>query len=617
MAWQKLWNGLRNLKETVFPRRGSTSVVRSAQNREQLLVAVNALVSFGKLGTGQELLEEALAEGEDPEILDLLGRIYMLQFRPQEAASVVQRAVLARRLQSAFIVPVAQPNTVVEQDDDAVSDVDLEYLSGESSSLVGLNDEAVWQHEIVASSNPLSDHLVVAWVDSDAASNKVDEPPTLDPVLPAEGDHTPVEARKILSLSKSRKSEAPDPKPASVKGLVKNYSHPSEEGEPPITATVIAAARPRIFDVASVDDSFMGHGQPFLPEPEGFYSESDILELVTGNVSDGQSSSLAASYDADEDLDCYESDDADLFDRDVLYDEPADLDENLAYEPAAVAEEIEDEYAAYAFDPDDLYDTQDSVASDSSDLLDGMLSREDRALQKAAELISNTGWPLSAWPLIQQIFVMSGWGATRLALEREIEKGMTPDELILAAHVKVIWAENDYYWIAYDKNGSSKLSQYVLSWPTALLIVRSFESLPQIEEIEQFIESLFEYWYERIHLRKVFRSFNRFLWFRMSNLQGCLPANLPFNFESPYGLPVEEYSDLGLTDMLEVERTTQLRAFGVLQTKHPLEPGCYVSDKPLPVEEYSMTSDKKTSRHAALVQEELSPLLRLEASRDV
>lgn len=59
---------------------------------------------------------------------------------------------------------------------------------------------------------------------------------------------------------------------------------------------------------------------------------------------------------------------------------------------------------------------------------------------------------------------------------------MTPDELILAAHVKALWAENDYYWIAYDKSGSSSLSQYIISWSTALRLVRVFESLPQVEE---------------------------------------------------------------------------------------------------------------------------------------
>jgi hypothetical protein len=309
-------------------------------------VTVNALVSTGKLVAGQELLEEALAEGEDPEILDLLGRVYMLQLRPQEAASVIQRALLARRLQSAFIESGIQPNCVVEQDDDAVSDVELEYLSDESRSLAGLNDETVWQHEIVESSNPLSDHLIAVGADSDIAQIKFVEHPTLDTVLPAEGGHPPAKARKILSLSKRRKSETLDPDPAGVKVIVKNGFQPSEEGESPVTATVDAAVLSSNSDVAPVDDSLKEHSQPFLREPEGFYSESDIFELVTGT-----DYSLAVSYDADEELDCYELEDADHFNSDVLFDEPADLDENLENEPAAAVDEIEDEYAAYAFDP--------------------------------------------------------------------------------------------------------------------------------------------------------------------------------------------------------------------------------------------------------------------------
>ncbi|MGC8384397.1 hypothetical protein ACP3P8_16795 [Pseudomonas aeruginosa] len=87
----------------------------------------------------------------------------------------------------------------------------------------------------------------------------------------------------------------------------------------------------------------------------------------------------------------------------------------------------------------------------------------------------------------------------------------------------MIWAENDIYWIAFDKTGSSRLSYYVLSWPTALLIVRSFESLPQVEEIEVFLENLFASWYENSTLRRAFKAFARYLWFRFANLEGCLP----------------------------------------------------------------------------------------------
>lgn len=34
---------------------------------------------------------------------------------------------------------------------------------------------------------------------------------------------------------------------------------------------------------------------------------------------------------------------------------------------------------------------------------------------------------------------------------------MIQDELILAAHVKALWAENDYYWIAYDRERFANL----------------------------------------------------------------------------------------------------------------------------------------------------------------
>src|SRR5690606_31088728 len=183
------------------------------------------------------------------------------------------------------------------------------------------------------------------------------------------------------------------------------------------------------------------------------------------------------------------------------------------------------------------FENVQQIFPDTAGWISDRLSREDRALQKAAELILKADWPLSTLPLVQQIFVASGWGATRIALEREIEKGLIPEELILASHIKIIWAENDVYWIAFDKNGGSRPSHYVLSWPTALLVVRSFESLPQIEELELFLDELFETWYGSGYLRRVFRAFSRYLWFRLANLAGCLPANQPFSFGNPHAMP--------------------------------------------------------------------------------
>ncbi|PXF30058.1 hypothetical protein WH50_17335 [Pokkaliibacter plantistimulans] len=117
-----------------------------------------------------------------------------------------------------------------------------------------------------------------------------------------------------------------------------------------------------------------------------------------------------------------------------------------------------------------------------------------------------------------------------------------------------------------------------------------------MEEIEVFLESLFATWYENNSLRRAFRAFARYLWFRFANLQGCLPANQHFDFCNPRELPAEEYSDLGLYDTLECEKTEILRAYGVFQTKHPQEPSCYFSDKPAVEETPSLNADKRSKK---------------------
>ncbi|KUM41633.1 hypothetical protein AR540_08555 [Pseudomonas sp. EpS/L25] len=119
-----------------------------------------------------------------------------------------------------------------------------------------------------------------------------------------------------------------------------------------------------------------------------------------------------------------------------------------------------------------------------------------------------------------------------------------------------------------------------------------------MEEIEVFLETLFATWYENNSLRRAFRAFARYLWFRFANLQGCLPASQHFDFCNPRELPAEEYSDLGLYDTLECEKTEILRAYGVFQTKHPQEPSCYFSDKPAVEDTPSLNDEKRSKKQA-------------------
>ncbi|MEH8154763.1 hypothetical protein Q4S47_18310 [Aeromonas caviae] len=545
------------------------------RNREQLLQSVNVLVSSGKLVAAEELLEEELAENEDPELLDLLGRVYILQSRPKQAAALMQQAFLAKRQQSAFLDLSPEVDVVSERDDETITATDLEYITADASVFVGLDPFPCLRDEVyetVILPVPLS-------VTEDTRVISANERETLSLARACK----PVDVASTAQGPKTLVSHAPHFK------VVPSHSTQVSVTVDDVLCEAISQL-PQTPKEAIIDYQWPSGS-------ESYYSDSHIQELVGGiDFCDPHEFALDFEGYQVNQPDSYEPED-DFFDNDEILVEQDDLYFGVADELDIHDDQNDDEFAAYAFDPDDVYDSQGSFDSDT-ELFDERLSREDRALQKAVELISRAGWSLSMLPLVQQIFVMNGWGATRLALEREIDKGMSPDELILAAHVKALWAENDYYWIAYDRNGSSNLSQYVMSWPTALMLIRAFESLPQIEEIEQFIESLFEYWYDRSSLRRAFRSFNRFLWFRICNLPGCLPASLPFNFCSPHELPVEEYSDLGISDLLVIEQTTKLRAYGVFQTKHPQEPSCYASDKPIPVDAYSMAT--QTSKEISI-----------------
>lgn len=660
---------------------GPLSLRSKVQSREALLRQVNELVTVGKHQAAAQLIEESLEAGEEPELLDLLGRIYMLERRPQDAAKVMQRALQARRQLSAFIEPVVEPakSSAELAAEDAIDDADLTFIASGSNSFAGLDlseaepagfssthcnnhadawlleidataallpglesDESLLRHEVesgeaqlrstsigvsaepsepiqpvvtspveskelgAGESNPsVTDESRLVEVEDQSSSASGANQPTaivtlatqeIDKWLNVEAsiindealDH-PSGSQKTLCLKKPRKPVEAEGQASTVKVMIKRgYSPDIRQSAQPVTEQV-EDYQPHGVD--SVTQIVAPSTQEFSQrsQDDDCWDEEEDSEGIAGSQSELDFSSTAA-------LDVGSDPDDEFADFDDGDHELLTIVESVsvaALEELQLADEgfrdIEDDYAAYAFDPDELYDQLDEIPEEN-DLLSKKLSREDRATQKAAELIGKMNWPISTLPLIQQIFFMSGWGQTRMALEREMEKGMTPGELILATHLKIIWIENDYYWIAFDKNGSSKLSQYVLSWPSALLVVRSFDSLPQIEELERFIEVLFEYWYEKPTLKKAFRSFNRFLWYRMANLQGCLPANQPFSFGTPFELPVEEYSDLGLSDSLEIEHISILRDYGVFQTKHPQEPACYVTDKPLSVEVYSVTT---------------------------
>ena len=166
----------------------------------------------------------------------------------------------------------------------------------------------------------------------------------------------------------------------------------------------------------------------------------------------------------------------------------------------------------------------------------GKLSRWDRAGQIAAEVIQAYDWGKENLTLLQQVFYENGWAATRFALETELAKGLRPAELALARFVRSLWTENEQYWIS-TLHITSRLSGQltraaykVMSWPESLRIIRTFNSLPSEEEIQYFIDEVYDDWYGSPKRQKNFKVFIRYLKYRTGSVGRSLPGNELFSF---------------------------------------------------------------------------------------
>ena len=147
------------------------------------------------------------------------------------------------------------------------------------------------------------------------------------------------------------------------------------------------------------------------------------------------------------------------------------------------------------------------------------------------------GWDREYLPLLEAIFVESGWGAARIAIENQIERGAVPEQIVLARKVRSIWFSNEYLWTAFRMRSNAPFMQAEavyknFSWADALRLIGCFPSIPDEFEIEAFIEELFEEWYFNNRLRRHFHAFFKYLRYRIGASRRTLPGDLGFLFSS-------------------------------------------------------------------------------------
>lgn len=137
---------------------------------------------------------------------------------------------------------------------------------------------------------------------------------------------------------------------------------------------------------------------------------------------------------------------------------------------------------------------------------DGRIERSRQALLKAIDLGGEYGWDAEGIQILAGVFERYGWGATRVALERQLQLGLRPFELRQAFVVREIWE-------SYPEFGTASMRYYssYLSWPVALMIVRSYECLPEREELEVFLSEAFTRWKWHSHSSHYYSGFLSYL----------------------------------------------------------------------------------------------------------
>lgn len=230
---------------------------------------------------------------------------------------------------------------------------------------------------------------------------------------------------------------------------------------------------------------------------------------------------------------------------------------------------VPEEASELSWDEIDDLDSYTPAAQEPRELVvgKGKLSREQRARQVAVDVMSRFELDREFLPLLQTIFFENGWGAARIAIERELARGTLCEELALAREIRHFWWQSERYWTTFRSLYSNSLSQQaeatyrIMSWAEALRLTACFPGLPSIEEVEDLIEEIFLLWYESRRLRRSFPVFFKFLKYRTASMPGTLSRWEPRCFDT--------YEDDGVEDPLfkgdggEEELRRQLWEYGV------------------------------------------------------
>ena len=314
------------------------------------------------------------------------------------------------------------------------------------------------------------------------------------------------------------------------------------------------------FDAASKEPSHEVHREPIDPPVRASRFDAphqeDLLDLDDFSVplpslERAELSEQLGFSDLDEQIG--DLDDSDWIDDDEL----AAKGDDSPYATEEFDAEVDwEQYIedTYEFDEEPTREDLDEVATTER------ITREQRCTQQAIELATRFDWDTDGMELLRDIFLQYSWGAAKAALIRQLESDVTPSELRLAHSLRIFWAVTPEFSLSFGK-----YPHFILSWPLAIEIIRSYRGEPDLSEIEHFLWSAYDIWYSTGHLRRGFPSFRDYVKARINvfhNDQICSNA-----VDWTNGIPTSAFElDAIDDDLNNSPKVSELRSLGLMPT---------------------------------------------------
>jgi hypothetical protein len=110
----------------------------------------------------------------------------------------------------------------------------------------------------------------------------------------------------------------------------------------------------------------------------------------------------------------------------------------------------------------------------------------------------------------------SGHGKQVAALERLIRLKVIPTELSLARQIRESWSDHEEYHIYLQRGSRITITQATyrtLAWEISLALLRWFQGVPDLEDVEATLAVMFEHWRDDEALLEEFPAFQMWLKF--------------------------------------------------------------------------------------------------------